>query len=225
MSDKSVDRLVAALPTPPRKRDFYRAWLALAFWHSWSKQDSIAGLVGLLFPIIARFIPTWGSAMANLAWQIPLTVLFTLFVARLALAPYWLYSERDRQSNSGELALKREIQEVRRQLSDKVDQLGERLNADGFLARLGDLLAEANCLLDKLVTTRTLEPVETQAADWRERTIRYLAQNRPALRVRFTSKPKVVYPGTATARTRALANMIYTGIVCLDEIVKELSND
>ena len=93
-SDESTRSLIAAIPFPVRKRDFFRAWLALAFFHAWGRQDAVAGLIGLVFPVISNFIPAWGSAITDLAWQIPLTVLATVFVMRLALSPYWLFRER-----------------------------------------------------------------------------------------------------------------------------------
>lgn len=101
----AMERCVAAIQTPARKRDFYKAWLALAFWHSWGSQDFVAGVLGLLFPLIAKAIPAWESAMSALAWQIPLAVLGTIFLTRLLLAPYWLYQERDRQAAHSEAKL------------------------------------------------------------------------------------------------------------------------
>lgn len=96
--DPVVEQCVSGIPSPVRKRDFFRAWIALAFWPSWGKQDSIAGLVGLVFAIAPKFIPAWQSAMTDLTWQIPVTVLVTMFLARLLFSPYWLYRERDRQA-------------------------------------------------------------------------------------------------------------------------------
>jgi hypothetical protein len=73
---------------------FYRRWLYVAFRHSWSVADTLASLLGLAIPAIIHMSPRLESRMAPLAWQIPLSVLTLLALARLVLAPYWIYKER-----------------------------------------------------------------------------------------------------------------------------------
>jgi hypothetical protein len=90
--------------------NFYGRLFAKALSHSWGVFDIISTVLGVILPILAKLHPEWGSAMSDLAWQIPLTALATLFLTRLFLAPYWLYSEQETDAARAEAALREKIE-------------------------------------------------------------------------------------------------------------------
>jgi hypothetical protein len=97
--------------------NFYGHILSTAFHHSWGAFDTVSTLLGVLIPIVAKLHPEWESAMSNLVWQIPLAALSMLFLVRLILAPYWIYSERDKEAARVEAEFTKKITELTSELT------------------------------------------------------------------------------------------------------------
>jgi hypothetical protein len=78
-----------------RRRDYYRRWLVVAIRHSWGVTDTVSTVLSLVIPPLAKLV-TDGESMADLAWQIPLSLFGTLFIVRVVLAPWWIHQEQER---------------------------------------------------------------------------------------------------------------------------------
>lgn len=76
---------------------FLRRCLSVAFLGTWKLRDLVAGIVGLLAPLLSKLIPEWESAMSELTWQLPLGFFAGVAAVRLFLAPYWIYREQEQE--------------------------------------------------------------------------------------------------------------------------------
>lgn len=89
--------------------NFISKWLAKSFARSFGIADIVAGVIGILFPVAAKFIwPELETDLKDLAWQIPLVVLIAIACVRIILALYWLWKEEWDRAEKAESALKME---------------------------------------------------------------------------------------------------------------------
>jgi hypothetical protein len=87
----------------PMWRFYWRwVWRVFNIKSTFGVADGVAGAISIVGPAVVFFWPDPDSASAkeimdNLLWQIPLGTLGLLFLARVILAPYWLYRESQRE--------------------------------------------------------------------------------------------------------------------------------
>jgi hypothetical protein len=113
-----------------RARSFYWVWFKTAFKHSWSVFDSVATGVAVLSAIVIHFLPKSEQFMTALVWQVPLSMCGFFVVARIVLAPYWMYQDKQKRKHQGfqnisshyqqmMAAQDEEIKEYKNQLEEK----------------------------------------------------------------------------------------------------------
>jgi hypothetical protein len=130
---------------------YYRRLFKVAFSHSFGLADAISGGIGFLGPPIVRAIGHrgWEDAVSILAWQIPACVFGFLFLARLILAPYWIYQED-----------KAEAEATAKQLEEAKVAANKVNRKEAIIACLARYLAIAQDLRSQLPTT------QEEAVNW-----------------------------------------------------------
>lgn len=98
---------------------FYWQWLATAFTHAFGVADLVSSVLGLALPPLVRFtaLSRHEVLVNDLAWQMPLALLGTLFLARIALAPYWMHQEQVKKTRTVE-----DERDSARTLADRLGQ-------------------------------------------------------------------------------------------------------
>lgn len=205
---------------------FYARVFVLAFKHSYGYSDIIVFVAVVAFGILSRYFPKEIEYVSNLlAWQVPIMALGLVFAVRLLIAPYWVSQERQQLAEHGRSVLNDELTDTVDRLKEATRLLHAKVSKDDLIGVLGAFLSNANVLLDIALSTRVVAIVGPQFEDLHTKVFEYLSDADRRVAMRFFSKPKVVYPGVATNSTRDLVNRIHTDIVCLEEIIRDLSND
>src|SRR5436305_3488466 len=92
---------------------FYWAVVCTAFRHSWKVTGGTATALGIIWGILAYFFPAWRiTKMTGLLWQIPIGLCVFLLVARLVLAPYWLYKDKEFEAQAHAVDLESKNREI-----------------------------------------------------------------------------------------------------------------
>lgn len=92
---------------------FYWRWIKVAWHPSWGITDTIASMLGLFLPPVAKLIGISEATMTELAWQISFGVLLFLVTARLLVAPYLMFKEEQKRINELEQELARQKAKLR----------------------------------------------------------------------------------------------------------------
>jgi hypothetical protein len=123
----------------------------------------------------------------DLAWQIPLMVLSFLFIARLCLAPFWMYRELEQRNKRIASRRKRRlkklfnnyrttISELRHDLEERTSQLRSKANRKNIEEKLALLYQEGYEHFLALNKHPSDIPVGT-INDWENRTATLLGEN------------------------------------------------
>jgi len=113
--------------------------------------------MGIILPIVLKYIPSLEQAMSELVWQIPLGVFSTLTIARLTLAPYWIYKKEKKHSQELEQGVLKHEWEYRRQ--KRIELLGNKYDP------LPILMAEINTGLEYIIPNFMAVPENIQKLD------------------------------------------------------------
>jgi hypothetical protein len=98
-------------------------WVKAACTRAWIIADSMAGLVALLGAVWITSHPTWGAAVGNLAWQLPLGLLVILLFIQFVRVPYHLHVEAQERIKKAETHISELIEEKRNILTPKLEML------------------------------------------------------------------------------------------------------
>ncbi|MEO8669602.1 MAG: hypothetical protein ABI399_13865, partial [Bauldia sp.] len=99
------------MATEINAREFYRRWIAAAFSHAIGPIDLWSGLIAALLTVVGHFLPAVAPLMTDLLWQTPLWAAAAVVVARLLVAPYWIWKAQEQAI----LDLKTEVASLRRE--------------------------------------------------------------------------------------------------------------
>lgn len=73
------------------RRLYIKQWLSSALSQSIGAADLWSSIAGAVLAVIVHFFPESESAVNALLWQVPLWALASVLLARLVVAPYWLW--------------------------------------------------------------------------------------------------------------------------------------
>jgi hypothetical protein len=84
--------------------NFYGQWLKLAFRGTWGVMGAFTTIAGLVLASIADQKPAWASPaliekLNSLGgWKVPILIFSSVLVARLILAPYWIWKKERKRA-------------------------------------------------------------------------------------------------------------------------------
>ncbi len=163
---------------------FYSQWLRTAFWHPLGVAALIAGIIGVLLPVLEYFLPGLKVVLSDLARLLPLAVFGVLALPRLILAPYWLYNNKISE-------LEVELNSVREQFETR-----EKLRAS--TVALNRFISECNSLdwqLRRLDDVGELPKYIDQAEKWRLAVLTFLQGEFPEFVGQFESDAGLPFQG------------------------------
>jgi hypothetical protein len=96
---------------------FYGRVITLALKHSYGRADAVGFLVAVGLMLLRKYLPERNWNVGEV--QIVLMAFGVVFAARLVLAPFWLYQERDKLAVHTETALTEHIQKAQGLLAGK----------------------------------------------------------------------------------------------------------
>ena len=84
--------------------------------------DGIGVALGTLVPVMVWRFPASESAVTELVWHIPIGIFASIGLVRLALAPYWIYKERDEKARQMEIGLEARIPELQARVAFRLQR-------------------------------------------------------------------------------------------------------
>jgi hypothetical protein len=134
---------------------FYWTWFKAVFhykdgWHRpWAISAGIATALSIVIPAVAHRWPELGKKMGDLAWEIPVFILAGMSSMRIALAPYWIY----RDSQKEKLSLRESIDNVKQMAAEAIAK--KQSETDALKVQLGE--SHVSCKMEAVYISQMRE--------------------------------------------------------------------
>lgn len=77
---------------------FLRLCVSKAWSTSWGKADALSSAGGIVAGAVVHYVPGWERTVNSLLWEMPIAALAMVALSRLALSPYWLYQDKEKEA-------------------------------------------------------------------------------------------------------------------------------
>ena len=183
--------------------------------------DGIGVALGTLVPVMVRNFPASESAVTELIWRIPIGMFASIGLVRLALAPYWIYQERDEKARQTEIGLEARITELQARVAFK-------LQRQALCSALTKYMMQGDILCQRCVHERASPETRAAADSWFGNSVGYLQSN---LSSSYVARFRNISDWDTSALPRGFpesGRAVYHGIKCraatLGEFIRELES-